>query len=166
VSFVWYQAGGRPLKQAKWVDNEPRNRKTVMIDENETNTGDETVEADAMTKVSEPKKRATRRTPAEMTAAATLKSQKAKSAKKPAQAEKSKPAAAVAPAPKKTPAGKISVDTEATVAAAAAAGAPSTAADEMAELSQLEEENRGLRKALSEKLRAENADLRKRLGHS
>ena len=42
--------------------------------------------------------------------------------------------------------------------------APSPAAtDEMADLLQLEEENRRLRKLLAEKLRAENADLRKRL---
>ncbi len=41
---------------------------------------------------------------------------------------------------------------------------PSPAAiDEMADLLQLEEENRRLRKLLAEKLRAENADLRKRL---
>lgn len=38
--------------------------------------------------------------------------------------------------------------------------------DEIADLLQLEEENLRLRKALSEKLRAENADLRKRLGLS
>jgi hypothetical protein len=37
------------------------------------------------------------------------------------------------------------------------------AIDEMADLLQLEEENRRLRKLLAEKLRAENADLRKRL---
>ncbi len=42
----------------------------------------------------------------------------------------------------------------------AAAGA----SDEMADLLQLEEENQRLRKLLAEKLRAENADLRKRLG--
>lgn len=40
------------------------------------------------------------------------------------------------------------------------------AGDEMADLLQLEEENRNLRKQLAEKLRAENADLRKRLGQS
>lgn len=46
----------------------------------------------------------------------------------------------------------------------AAAPAPSAAAvDEFADLLQLEEENQKLRKLLSEKLRAENADLRKRL---
>ncbi|ANM13296.1 hypothetical protein AMK05_PB00158 (plasmid) [Rhizobium sp. N324] len=45
----------------------------------------------------------------------------------------------------------------------AAATAPMTAIDEMADLLQLEEENQRLRKLLAEKLRAENADLRKRL---
>jgi hypothetical protein len=45
-----------------------------------------------------------------------------------------------------------------------AAAAPSVAAvDEFADLLQLEEENQRLRKLLAEKLRAENADLRKRL---
>ncbi|MEZ2129760.1 MULTISPECIES: transposase [unclassified Sinorhizobium] len=38
--------------------------------------------------------------------------------------------------------------------------------DELAEFNQLEEENRRLRKLLSDKLRAENAALRKRLGMS
>lgn len=44
--------------------------------------------------------------------------------------------------------------------------APSTsgALDDIADLVQLEQENARLRKALSEKLRSENADLRKRLG--
>jgi hypothetical protein len=45
----------------------------------------------------------------------------------------------------------------------AAPPAPMTAIDEMADLLQLEEENQRLRKLLAEKLRAENADLRKRL---
>jgi putative transposase len=40
----------------------------------------------------------------------------------------------------------------------------SSAPDEIADLMQLEEENQKLRKLLAEKLRAENADLRKRLG--
>ena len=38
------------------------------------------------------------------------------------------------------------------------------AGDELADLVQLEEENQRLRKQLAEKLRAENAELRKRLG--
>lgn len=41
--------------------------------------------------------------------------------------------------------------------------APITEVDDMVELLRLEDENRSLRKQLSEKLRAENADLRKRL---
>ncbi|KPH04294.1 transcriptional regulator (plasmid) [Rhizobium acidisoli] len=45
----------------------------------------------------------------------------------------------------------------------AASAAPKTAIDEMDDLLQLEEENQRLRKLLAEKLRAENADLRKRL---
>ncbi|TAU34899.1 transcriptional regulator [Rhizobium leguminosarum] len=44
-----------------------------------------------------------------------------------------------------------------------ASAAPMAAIDEMADLLQLEEENQRLRKLLAEKLRAENADLRKRL---
>lgn len=42
--------------------------------------------------------------------------------------------------------------------------APATAVEEMADLIKLEEENKSLRKALADKLRAENSDLRKRLG--
>ncbi|RVE81592.1 transposase [Sinorhizobium meliloti] len=41
---------------------------------------------------------------------------------------------------------------------------PLSAGDEFAELVQLEEENQRLRKQLAEKLRTENAELRKRLG--
>ena len=40
------------------------------------------------------------------------------------------------------------------------------ALDDIADLLKLEEENKQLRKQLSEKLRAENADLRKRLGQN
>jgi len=45
-----------------------------------------------------------------------------------------------------------------------AAGTSAPAIDEIADLIQLEEENKRLRKTLADKLRAENADLRKRLG--
>lgn len=47
-----------------------------------------------------------------------------------------------------------------------AASAPVTAGDDISDLIKLEEENKQLRKQLSEQLRAENADLRKRLGQS
>lgn len=46
----------------------------------------------------------------------------------------------------------------------AAAKSKVTASDGIADLIQLEAENKKLRKALAEKLRSENADLRKRLG--
>jgi putative transposase len=46
----------------------------------------------------------------------------------------------------------------------AVVSAPASASDEMAGLLQLEEENKRLRKTLADKLRAENADLRKKLG--
>lgn len=45
----------------------------------------------------------------------------------------------------------------------AAIAVPTAAIDEMMDLLQLEEENQRLRKLLAEKLRSENADLRKRL---
>lgn len=45
----------------------------------------------------------------------------------------------------------------------AAVAAPKVAIDEMTDILQLEEENQRLRKLVAEKLRAENADLRKRL---
>ncbi|MBB2671423.1 UNVERIFIED_ORG: hypothetical protein GGE44_000974 [Rhizobium esperanzae] len=62
-----------------------------------------------------------------------------------------------ASASKRAPAGR------ARKAVQTASAAPMTAIDEMEDLLQLEEENQRLRKLLAEKLRAENADLRKRL---
>jgi len=43
--------------------------------------------------------------------------------------------------------------------------APAAALDEIEDLIKLEEDNKRLRQLLSDKLRGENADLRKRLGH-
>jgi len=54
--------------------------------------------------------------------------------------------------------------TRAAKSSPAAVTAPISVADDMAELLRLEEENQMLRKSLAEKLRQENADLRKRLG--
>ncbi len=48
--------------------------------------------------------------------------------------------------------------------AKAAALAPVAPVDDISDLIKLEEENKQLRKELSDKLRSENADLRKRLG--
>jgi putative transposase len=44
--------------------------------------------------------------------------------------------------------------------------APAVVADALDDLITLEEENQRLRKLLAEKLRGENADLRKKLGHA
>ncbi len=49
-------------------------------------------------------------------------------------------------------------------AASAPVAAPIDVLDDIADLIKLEEENKQLRRELSEKLRAENTDLRKRLG--
>jgi hypothetical protein len=50
------------------------------------------------------------------------------------------------------------------VAASGPVATPVDVIDDMSDLLKLEEENKQLRKELSEKLRTENADLRKRLG--
>jgi putative transposase len=69
-------------------------------------------------------------------------------------------------ASKRTPKGVVKEDgrKRRTKRAEAPVTTPVTAMDEMADLIQLEAENKRLRKTLAEKLRAENADLRKRLG--
>lgn len=76
--------------------------------------------------------------------------------------EKSANEAVTGKAAAKTTTKKPAKSTEARPAKQASAPAP--VLDEIADLLQLEEENAKLRKALAEKLRTENADLRKRLG--
>lgn len=83
-----------------------------------------------------------------------------KSREKPAELKTATPTKAVA---------KTKAKGVARAAGKPAATKPSTEApipvlDEIADLLQLEEENARLRKALAEKLRAENTELRKRLG--
>ncbi|MGD9480326.1 transcriptional regulator [Shinella sp. G-2] len=78
---------------------------------------------------------------------------------RPARAAKTKPIVAEAARGAKR-VGKTSAAKSSPVATKA----PVSAADDMAELLRLEEENQMLRKSLAEKLRQENADLRKRLG--
>ncbi|MGO7133528.1 SyrB-like regulator [Rhizobium leguminosarum] len=144
-----------------------------MADENDTGLKSEAAATDVAAKVPAPKKqRAPRRqkAAAEATAAASL----AKTAKVPSgrrkrgeQAGEVKLTAGETQVTGKST-GKDAVkqtgkkaapkQTEQTVSA------PVSAMDEMADLIQLEEENKRLRKTLADKLRAENADLRKRLG--
>jgi hypothetical protein len=69
-----------------------------------------------------------------------------------------KPRVSVDPTPIEPPAPKLAPNPE-----QIADDAATSAGDEMADLLQLEAENQKLRKMLAEKLRAENADLRKKL---
>ena len=144
-----------------------------MADENNTGSIAESVGTDASAKTPAPKKqRAPRRQKAvaEATAAPSL----AKTAKVPRdrrkrgeQAGEAKPALAETQVAGKSTAKDVikgvrrkrtARPTEQAVAT------PVPLIDEMADLIQLEEENKRLRKTLADKLRAENADLRKRLG--
>ena len=144
-----------------------------MADENNTGSIADGIATDAPAKTPAPKKqRAPRRqrAVAEATAAAPL----AKTAKAPRgrrkrseQADETKPALAETQVAGKNTAKdavkgvrrkRTARQTGQTVAA------PVPVIDEMADLIQLEEENKRLRKTLADKLRAENADLRKRLG--
>ncbi|NTF46089.1 hypothetical protein A6U86_32270 [Rhizobium sp. AC27/96] len=142
-----------------------------MADENNTGATSVVLAPVAAEPLAVKKQRAPRRSKAEVEAArsasaAAVKSPKVRAPRatkvEAAPVAVEEPAAKVA---KKTRA-KAAIKTKVASPAKAPAKAPVTvmAADEMADLLQLEEENKQLRKALAEKLRAENADLRKRLG--
>ncbi|MBO9101892.1 MULTISPECIES: SyrB-like regulator [unclassified Rhizobium] len=135
-----------------------------MADETETGAQIDVVAPEAPTGVPASKKqRAPRRSKAEIEAAASAKTPKARQ-KRIGKAEvlPISGTTTVAAATQKTVA-KGSTNAK-PASQQATSPAPLTASDEMADLLQLEEENKTLRQALAEKLRAENADLRKRLG--
>ncbi|MBY3226182.1 transcriptional regulator [Rhizobium laguerreae] len=129
-------------------------QETIMADQNDTMTNAETPAAaasDAPKKVRKP--RAKKAVPEAAAAVASV-----------------QPAAAASTAAGKQKRGRRPKSDEGTVSAKRApkamqiaAAPPVAAVDEIADLLQLEEENQRLRKLLAEKLRAENADLRKRL---
>ena len=144
-----------------------------MADENNTGSIADVVVTDAPAKTPALKKQRAARRPkavAEATVAAPL----AKTAKVPrGRRKRGEPAVDAKPALVETPVAAKSTakdvvkgtrrkrtarQTGQTVAT------PVPVIDEMADLIQLEEENKRLRKTLADKLRAENADLRKRLG--
>jgi hypothetical protein len=154
-------------KAIEQSDTAPLSQERRMAEETTpvVNAGSSSIETS--TPIAEPKKRRGRQA---KTVAPTLatgeakpsvsgdaKATKAKVGKQPHAAKSTAEADAkvVAKQPRKTRAPK-----QETVALNA------TAAGEMTDLLQLEEENQKLRKLLADKLRAENADLRKRLGHS
>ncbi|SCW48193.1 hypothetical protein SAMN02927900_01871 [Rhizobium mongolense subsp. loessense] len=144
-----------------------------MADENNTGSITEVAETDAAAKVPAPKKpRALRGEKA--SAGATVAASLAKTAQLPSSRRKRGEGAGQAkltPQETKITAKSTSKDAikdtgrnRAPKQTAKTAKAPLPALDELADLTQLEEENKRLRKTLADKLRAENTDLRKRLG--
>ncbi|NTJ11627.1 SyrB-like regulator [Rhizobium lusitanum] len=144
-----------------------------MTDENNTGSIAEAVETDAPAKTPAAKKqRAPRRQKA--VAEATVATSTAEAVKVPrGHRKRGEQAAETTPVPVETPVvnqrktrgpNKGPKKTRAARQTGQAAKASVLATDEFADLVQLEEENKRLRKTLADKLRAENADLRKRLG--
>jgi len=118
----------------------------------------------ALQKVPEPKKRRPRTKKVASETAASNALVEAPAVKKTRAKRGSKNAAAEV-TPSARPGGrKAKSAVKAVVGSATQAVSPITAAAEMADLLQLEQENNRLRKLLAEKLREENAILRKRLG--
>ncbi|WP_174021926.1 SyrB-like regulator (plasmid) [Agrobacterium fabrum] len=133
---------------------------------------DETpIEASAATETPAPtlaeKKSRKPRTPKAVSEGSTVDATSA-SVEKPAKKTRAKRGSKVVPVKAEKPvATPKAAASRAPRVAAAASGPVATyvdVIDDIADLIKLEEENKQLRKELSEKLRAENADLRKRLG--
>ncbi|APO76925.1 hypothetical protein AM571_PA00033 (plasmid) [Rhizobium etli 8C-3] len=131
-------------------------QETIMADENNTMTDADTPAVAVPAPEKERKPRARKAAPE--TASAAVSAQPAAASNAAAgRPKRGRKAKADAPSAKRAPVKRAPK-------AVQAATAPSVAAvDEFADLLQLEEENQRLRKLLAEKLRAENADLRKRL---
>ncbi len=139
-----------------------------MADENNTASTTEGAEAITSTEAPTPKKtRGPRRqkTAADLAAGPVVKSPGGRRKKTQEPVGEPKPAASLATSKVKAT-GTVKRGRKPGAEKQATNTAPATvsAFDDMADLIQLEEENSRLRKALAEKLRAENADLRKRLG--
>lgn len=138
-----------------------------MADENDIGASAEIVATDAPAKApKKPRVPRTAKSAAESAAPASgdtaVKSKRVYRKKSDLAATEAKPAAVEAPIKAKGP--KVAAKTKAAPAPEKKAAAPVAALDDIADLIQLEEENKKLRKSLADKLRAENADLRKRLG--
>ncbi|APO70958.1 transcriptional regulator SyrB protein (plasmid) [Rhizobium gallicum] len=141
-----------------------------MADENNTGSITEVAEKDATAKVPAPKKpRAPRDQKA--SAGATVAASLGKTAQLPSGRRKRAGQAKLTPQETQITGKSTSKDAIKDTSRkrtpkqiAQTAKTPLPALDEMADLTQLEEENKRLRKTLADKLRAENTDLRKRLG--
>lgn len=140
-----------------------------MADESDAGSIAEAVETDAPAKTpAEKKQRAPRRQKAAVeatTVASTVEAVRSPKGrrKRGEQAGEAKPTP-VAKQRKTRGPNKAATKTRTAKQTGQAAGTSAPAIDEIADLIQLEEENKRLRKTLADKLRAENADLRKRLG--
>jgi hypothetical protein len=142
-----------PLEQQTAVSN---TQETIMVDENDTMTSTEAL-SDVDTTVVPKKQRKPRMkkgthetTAAEPGGAPTGATGKQKRGRRPKSVE-------IANNAKRAPVRRTRKVVETALIV------PTVVIDEMADLLQLEEENKRLRRLLAEKLRAENADLRKRL---
>ncbi|MGN7737894.1 SyrB-like regulator [Sinorhizobium sp. Sb3] len=133
--------------------------KTLMADESNT----EITETAAPAEAAPPRKRRGPR-PKNVVSDATAETPEAVAAQPVRGRRKRADKSAEAPAVAKTRAKKVAKGTGKTRGAKQTIETPAPVLDDIADLLQLEEENARLRKALAEKLRAENADLRKRLG--
>lgn len=142
-------------------DIKPTKQESSMADENTTAATD-TANAVVAPKADKPKKTRMPRAKKASAETASVSAEVApsepavvvKRGRKPAAAKVAPSVATAVKAPAKKQAAAKQVEAKAKAPAAL---------DEMADLLALEEENQKLRKALSEKLRQENADLRKRL---
>ncbi|CAN7676393.1 transcriptional regulator [Neorhizobium sp. LjRoot104] len=146
----------RPIEQEKKAS---ALQETIMADENNTMTDADTPAATALdVPKKERKPRAKKAAPETASVAVSAQPAAASNAAaaKPRRGRKAKSDEGVTSA-KRAPVKRAPK----VVQAAAAPSVP--AVDEFADLLQLEEENQKLRKLLAEKLRTENADLRKRL---
>ncbi|MFN7023266.1 MAG: SyrB-like regulator [Pseudorhizobium sp.] len=141
-----------------------------MAEENGTDAVTGTVEVnETSTEAPQKKQRAPRRQKAEVDAA---KARKAGATTRRKRGEKEAAGASAKPAEVQLEAAKSEARVPAkrgrkpksSIAAESVTTQPVSAMDEMADLIQLEEENKRLRNTLAEKLRGENAELRKRLG--
>ncbi|WP_159952650.1 SyrB-like regulator [Rhizobium sp. 18065] len=134
-----------------------------MADETTTeNAGNDVVTETQIAPAAVKKTRAPRRSKAEIEAAAAVKSA---GKEKPAKAPRAKQVFRGIAAKSKKSVGEPAMISRAN-RAQEPSGSSSEILDDIATLIELEEENKRLRKQLSDKLRAENADLRKRLGTS
>jgi len=133
-----------------------------MDEETNINTADAASEVPVAT----PAKKKTRQSRKTKTAAEATTSVDAITTEEPAKKTRAKREPKAVPAKAPTASRSRGSDKKAAAAPAKPVSSAAEPTDEFADLLKLEEENKSLRKQLSEKLRAENADLRKRLGQA